>query len=194
MMSFSTPIRAVESSAKRLLKRIGMCTELSFEQTPVRHAITKRKTIRMLTSTMSPGITLLSNEDQVFLSDLTIIDDSLLSIDRTPQRNNTKKNNVHSPTSTSSWKVIDSIINNNTADFSVVSINQSDFDVSQAVVITKRSMKVSTRLSFLLARILPSSTPKTPTTSIKYVNRHVRDIDRTNDGFGKEWLTLTNFV
>ncbi|CAF1436281.1 unnamed protein product [Rotaria magnacalcarata] len=194
MMSFSTPIRAVESSAKRLLKRVDMCTELSFEQTPVRHAITKRKTIRKLTPTVSPDITLLDNEDQVLSSDLTIIDDSFLSIDRTPQRNNTKKNNVNSTTSISSWEVIDSIINNDTTDFSVVSINQSDFDVSQAVVITKRSMKVSIRLSSLLARIMPSSTLKTPTTSIKYVNRYVRDIDRTNDGFGREWLTLPNFV
>lgn len=83
IMPSSTPIRPSESSIKRLLKRIDMCTELSFEQTPIRNANTKRKTIRMLTSTMSSGITLLSNDDQTCFSDLTVIDDTILSLDQT---------------------------------------------------------------------------------------------------------------
>lgn len=50
------------------------------------------------------------------------------------------------------------------------------------------------RLASLLARVLKSSTSKSPATSVKYVNRCVRDIDRTNNGFAKEWVLLSNFV
>jgi hypothetical protein len=91
-MSCLTPTRPLESSAKRLLKRVHMCTERSFERTPVRHTTSKRKTIQALSSTLSSGITLLSTGDQTLVGDHTITDTSLLSLDRTLTENNNKKN------------------------------------------------------------------------------------------------------
>ncbi|CAF0739819.1 unnamed protein product [Rotaria sp. Silwood1] len=189
MMSFTTPTRPLESSAKRLLKRVNVCTERSFERTPIRYAISKRKTIEILSSTMSSGITLLSNDDQTLVGDHTISNDSLLSLDRTLTEDNHEKNKFNETTITTTWEIIDSIDNN--SDFSIITLNQSD--VSQATVISKRSTKTSIRPSSLLARVLKLSMPK-PSTSVKYINRHVRDIDRLNDTFGQEWITLPNFV
>jgi hypothetical protein len=90
-MSCTTPTRPLESSAKRLLKRVHMCTERSFECTPIRYATSKRKTIQALSSTLSSGITLLSIGDQTLVGDNTIIDNSLSSLDRTLTENNNKK-------------------------------------------------------------------------------------------------------
>ncbi len=93
-MSCLTPTRPLESSAKRLLKRVHMCTERSFERTPVRHTTSKRKTIQALSSTLSSGITLLSTGDQTLVGDHTITDNSLLSLDRTLTENNNKNVNT----------------------------------------------------------------------------------------------------
>jgi hypothetical protein len=90
-MSCATPTRPLESSAKRLLKRVHMCTERSFERTPVRHTTSKRKTIQALSSTLSSGITLLSIGDQTLVGDNTITGNSSLSLDRTLTENNNKK-------------------------------------------------------------------------------------------------------
>ncbi|CAF0727895.1 unnamed protein product [Rotaria sordida] len=190
-MSFITPTRPLESSAKRLLKRVNICTERSFECTPVRYATSKRKTIQVLSSTMSSGITLLSDNDQTLVGDHTISDDSLLSLDRTLTENNNEMNKSNGTFITTPWEIIDSI-NSNNSDFSVITINQSD--ISQATVISKRSTKISIRPSSLLARILKPSTPKPSTANVKYINRYVRDIDRLKDTFGQEWFTLPNFV
>jgi hypothetical protein len=90
-MSCTTPTRPLESSAKHLLKLVHMCTERSFERTPVRYTAAKRKTIQALSSTLSSGITLLSHGDQTLIGDSTITDNSFLSLDRTITENNTKK-------------------------------------------------------------------------------------------------------
>jgi len=90
-MSCTTPTRPLESSAQRLLKRVNMCTERSFERTPIRYATSKRKTIQALSSTLSSGITLLSIGDQTLVGDNTITDNSLLSLDRTLTENNNNK-------------------------------------------------------------------------------------------------------
>jgi hypothetical protein len=90
-MSCTTPTRRLESSAKHLLRRVHMCTERSFEQTPVRHTSSKRKTVQALSSTFSSGITLLSIGDHTLVGDNTLIDNSFLSLDRTLTENNHKK-------------------------------------------------------------------------------------------------------
>ncbi len=89
-MASTTPTRPLESSEKHLLKRVHMCTERSFERTPIRYATSKRKTIQALSSTLSSGITLLSLNDQTLVGDHTITDHSLLSLDRTLTENNKK--------------------------------------------------------------------------------------------------------
>jgi hypothetical protein len=90
-MACTTPTRPLESSAKRILKRVHMCTERSFERTPIRHAISKRKTIQALSSTLSSGITLLSIGDETLVGDDTITDSTVLSLDRTLTENNNNK-------------------------------------------------------------------------------------------------------
>jgi hypothetical protein len=90
-MSCATPTRPLESSAKRLLKRVNMCTERSFERTPVRHTTTKRKTIQALSSTLSSGITLLSVGDRTLIDDHNITDDSFFSLNSTLKENNNTK-------------------------------------------------------------------------------------------------------
>lgn len=87
-MACMTPTRPLECSAQRLLKRVHMCTELSFERTPTRHAAAKRKTAQVLSSTFSSGITLLSVSDQTLVGDHTITNNSLSSLDRTLTENN----------------------------------------------------------------------------------------------------------
>ncbi|CAF2712026.1 unnamed protein product [Rotaria sp. Silwood2] len=192
-MSFTTPTRPLESSAIRLLKRVHMCTERSFERTPVRYATSKRKTIQVLSSTMSSGITLLSDDDETLVGDHTISDDSLLSLDRTlTGDDNNEKNKSNETTITTPWEIIDSINSNNSYFKSIITLNQSN--VSQATVISKRSRKISICPSSLLARVLKPSTPKPSAINVKYINRCVRDIDRLNDAFGQEWITLPNFV
>jgi hypothetical protein len=89
-MPCATPTRPLESSAKRILKRVHMCTERSFERTPIRNATSKRKTVQILSSTLSSGITLLSLDDDTLVGDNTITDDSFVSLDRTLTENNKK--------------------------------------------------------------------------------------------------------
>jgi hypothetical protein len=90
-MPCATPTRPLESSAKRLLKRVNMCTERSFERTPIRNATSKRKTVQFLSSTLSSGITLLSLGDDTLVGENTLTDDSFVSLDRTLTENNVKK-------------------------------------------------------------------------------------------------------
>ena len=89
-MACTTPTRRLESSAKRLLKRVHMCTERSFECTPIRYGTSKRKTVQILSSTLSSGITLLSFGDQTLVGDHTITNNSTLSLDRTLTEDNNK--------------------------------------------------------------------------------------------------------
>lgn len=89
-MPCRTPTRPLESSAKRILKRVHMCTERSFERTPIRNATSKRKTVQILSSTLSSGITLLSLGDHTLVGDNTMTDDSYFSLDRTLTENNKK--------------------------------------------------------------------------------------------------------
>lgn len=90
-MICTTPTRGLESSAKHLLRRVHMCTERSFERTPIRNATSKRKTTQLLSSTFSSGITLLSMSDRTLIGDNTITDDTFLSLDRTLVENSTMK-------------------------------------------------------------------------------------------------------
>ncbi|CAF1313755.1 unnamed protein product [Adineta steineri] len=190
-MSCITPTRPLESSAKRLLKRVHMCTERSFVCTPVRHRTSKRKTAQLLSSTLSSGITLLSVGDQTLIGDHTINDNSLLSLDKTLTENNNKKNLHNDTTMTAPWEVVDSMDNDGSG-FSVITMNESN--ISQITVISKQSTKASTRSSSIFTRILKPSISKTSTTGVKFINRCVRDIDRLSDTFGQEWITLPNFV
>lgn len=82
-MACLTPNRRLETSTDRLLKRVHMCTERSFERTPVRHRTSKRKTVEFLSSTLSSGITLLSASDRTLVGDCTLTNSSFASLDRT---------------------------------------------------------------------------------------------------------------
>ena len=82
-MSCSTPTRRLETSTHQLLKRVHMCTERSFERTPVRHSTSKRKAVQTLSSTLSSSITLLSMGDQTLVGDHTLTNPSMFSLDQT---------------------------------------------------------------------------------------------------------------
>jgi len=191
-MTCITPTRRFECSDKYLLKRVHMCTEFSFERTPTRNGASKRKNVQFLSSTLSSGITLLSQEDVTLVGDQTLVNSTLSTLERTLTENN-QQNILDDTTLTTPWEIIDSM-NSDGSNFSVITMNQSD--ASQATVISKRSTKGSTnnRPASLLSRILKPSTPKSSNKGVKYVNRCVRDIDRLNDTFGQEWITLPNFV
>lgn len=90
-MSFSTPTHPLESSAKRLLRRVHACTQRSFEQTPSRYTISKRKKIQVPSSTLSSSISLLSNNDQTLMGHHIVSDDSLSLIDAILPENNNRK-------------------------------------------------------------------------------------------------------
>lgn len=90
-MACITPTRPLDTSATRLLKRVHMCTERSFERTPMRNTVSKRKTVQLLSSTLSSGITLLSAGDRTLVANSTITDHSYFSLDRTLTANSTNK-------------------------------------------------------------------------------------------------------
>ncbi|UJR33432.1 hypothetical protein I4U23_020877 [Adineta vaga] len=190
-MACITPTRQLETSTDRLLRRVHLCTERSFERTPVRHRTSKRKTVQLLSSTLSSGITLLSVGDRTLIGDYTVSENSLLSLDRTLTENNNQKSIHNDTTSTTPWEVIDSI-HSDRSNFSIITMNQSN--ASQVTVISKRSAKAPSRPQSFLTRILKPSLSKPSTTGVKFMNRCVRDIDRLNDTFGQEWITLPNFV
>lgn len=85
-----TPTRPLECSAKRLLKRVHMCTERSFERTPIRNATAKRKTVQILSSTLTSGITLLSAGDHTLVANSSITDQSYFTVDGTLTEKNKK--------------------------------------------------------------------------------------------------------
>ncbi|CAF0728592.1 unnamed protein product [Adineta ricciae] len=190
-MACLTPNRRLETSTDRLLKRVHLCTERSFERTPVRHRTSKRKTVEFLSSTLSSGITLLSASDRTLVGDCTLTNSSFASLDRTLTESINRKSIHNDTTNTTPWEIIDSM-SSDSSNFSIITMNQSN--ASQVTVISKRSKKASARPPSLLTRILKPSLPKASTTGVKFVNRCVRDIDRLNDTFGQEWITLPNFV
>ena len=96
-MSCSTPTRRLETSTHQLLKRVHMCTERSFEQTPVRHITSRRKAEQRLSSTLSSSITLLSMGDQTIVGDHTLTNPSMFSLDQTL---------IHSDQSTVSFRPV----------------------------------------------------------------------------------------
>ena len=228
-MPCATPTRPLESSAKRLLKKVHMCTERSFVCTPLRNgAATRKATVPDLSETFASGITLLSVGDETIVGNSTFIDQTQISLDRTLTETKKKVcvNSIVEPsleilsfqltfdetTLSTPWEVINSTMIDQ-SDYTVISANDSN--VSQATVISKKSTKgkktlqslearsfMSSRLHIsvsasrpsLLSRILKPATPKALNNSVKFVNRFVRDIDRLNDTFGQEWVTLPNFV
>ena len=73
-MSFTTPIHPSESSAKRLLKQVLTCIELGFERAPIRYITSKRKSVRLLSPTLSTSITLFSIDDGALVDNHIISD------------------------------------------------------------------------------------------------------------------------
>ena len=82
-MPCSTPTRPLDTSSRRLLRRVNVCTERSFERTPSRHGNTKRKVAPQLSTTFASSITLLSDNDQTIIANSTEIDETFFSLDRT---------------------------------------------------------------------------------------------------------------
>lgn len=71
-----------------------MCTELSFEKTPTRNSSSKRKNVQFLSSTITSGITLLSEDDVTLIGDETVINNTFSTLDRTLTENNKQINKV----------------------------------------------------------------------------------------------------
>lgn len=82
-MSCSTPTRPLDTSSQQLLRRLNMCTERSFIQTPSRNGRTKRKVVPELSSTLGLDVTLLNETDLTIIGNSTAIDDTMFSIDKT---------------------------------------------------------------------------------------------------------------
>ena len=159
-MPCATPTRPLESSAKRLLKRVHMCTERSFVCTPLRNGGAQRKNaVPNLSETFASGITLLSVGDETIIGNSTFIDQTQISLDRTLTETKKKVNSIpsvkHGPktppfqlsfnesTLTTPWEVINSTMIDQ-SDYTVISANDSN--ISQATIISKKSSKGKTSI------------------------------------------------
>lgn len=105
-MACITPTRPLESSAKRILKRVHMCTERSFERTPIRNVMAKRKTVQILSSTLSSGITLLSAGEHTLVANSTITDQSYFTVDQTLTERNKKVSGRKLPVDTNNQSIV----------------------------------------------------------------------------------------
>ncbi|CAF0724033.1 unnamed protein product [Didymodactylos carnosus] len=149
-MPSRTPTLPTQNSCERLLKRVQMCTNRSFERTPSLTTRVKRKQFLTSSFISSTNITLLSEYSmKESLPSTSIDEDSFFQ-------------------ETKHWKE-PNLLNRtqNTTDWQIISL----CDINQ----TRSLIKTETR---------------TKTSGAKFLNKHVRDIDRLAENYGQEYLTL----